>query len=98
MNDNRPATHKTNPPHPTVSILTTLQTNLNRILPASATRITRKHAEGRFLLESASCLLLTEPLYNVDLTLLASGNRNHCLKSSESSFTLQLKLLHRTAC
>jgi hypothetical protein len=75
MNDNRPATPKTNPPRPTGCILTTPQTNPSRILPASATRMTRKHAEGRFLLESATCLLLTEPLYNVDLTLWASENR-----------------------
>jgi hypothetical protein len=80
MYDNRPATRKTTPSHlsPTVCILTTLQTNPNSILPAYATRMTRKHAEGRFLLETASCLPLIEPLCIADLTLLDSLNRNSC--------------------
>jgi hypothetical protein len=77
------------PPRPTLCILTTVQTTPNSILPGSATRMTRKHAEGRFLLETASCLLLIEPLCIADLTLLASPNRNYCFWPSYGSFTLK---------
>jgi len=91
VNDNRPATRKTTPSYlslPFASLQHCKQPP-NSILPAYATRMTRKHAEGRFLLETASCLPLIEPLCIADLTLLVSPNRNSCFWPSYDSFTLK---------